>query len=327
MLSIEKKIDLLSRLGAYLISDDADWQAVKESAMTKNAWFTLENIHIAVKNITNQFLQQEKLEQWASKYKMPSEPKKVGIVMAGNIPLVGFHDLLCGFISGHHLVLKLSSKDEVLILHIIKKLAEWEPEVLEYIKIAERLNNCDAYIATGSNNTGRYFEEYFGKYPHIIRRNRTSVALLDGAETEDQLERLADDVFTYYGLGCRNVSQLYLPEGYELSCLFKPFSKYKGLIDHNKYKNNYDYYLAIYLLNKVPCLTDGLFILVENSQAFSSVSVLHYQYYSNKSDTINKLKQNNDIQSIAGNGFINFGDSQCPGLSDYADGTLGSVFL
>jgi hypothetical protein len=327
MLSLEKKIGLLDKLGSYMLSADDNWQKAKEIAMSKNAWFTADSIKLATWNIAHEYLQKDKLQQWLSKYTLPAEAKKIGIVMAGNIPLVGFHDFLCGFISGHKLLLKLSSKDEILISHVIKKLAEWAPEVLEQVKIAERINGCDAYIATGSNNTSRYFEEYFGKYPHIIRKNRTSAAILTGNETNEELEKLADDIFTYYGLGCRNVSQLYLPRNYNLSRLFKAFANHKEVINHNKYKNNYDYYLAIYLLNKVPCLTDGIVLLVENTEPFSAVSVLNYQYYEDMNLTVDKLQKNIDIQCIIGHNFIPFGTSQTPSLSDYADGVDTMEFL
>ncbi len=329
MPALEKKIDLLNRLGSYMLSEDAVWAEVQDTAMRKNPWFTPDSIHIAVQNIAKQYLQKEKLQKWLAAYEIPIQPKKVGIVMAGNIPLVGFHDFLCGYISGHTLLLKLSSKDEILIAHIIKKLAEWDPEVLGQIKIAEKLNGCDAYIATGSNNTSRYFEEYFGKYPHIIRKNRTSVAILEGNETEEELEKLADDVFLYYGLGCRNVSQLYIPQGYDITKLFKPFAKYEDLINHNKYKNNYDYYLAIYLLNKVNCLTSGAVLLVENPSPFSAVSVLHYQFYETKEKDalIDKLKASNEIQCIVAKDQTPFGISQCPALKDYADGVDTMQFL
>ena len=183
-----------------MLSADEAWEETKLRAMNGNGWFTLENIELAVKNIAENFLKKELLEDWMRVYSIPKDKKKVGIVMAGNIPLVGFHDFLCGFMSGHNLHLKLSSKDEILLKHLIAKLCEWNPELADDIHVADNLKNCDAYIATGSNNTARYFEQYFGKYPHIIRRNRTSVAILEGDETEEELKELAKDVFTYYGL-------------------------------------------------------------------------------------------------------------------------------
>jgi hypothetical protein len=228
--------------------------------------------------------------------------------------------MLCGFMSGHNLMIKTSSKDEVLIKHLAGKLCEWDADTCKQIQFGDILKGCDAYIATGSNNTARYFEQYFGKYPHIIRRNRTSVAVLNGNETEEELKLLGQDVFSYFGLGCRNITQVYLPEGYDLQKLFDAFRMYEDVMHHHKYKNNYDYQLAIYLLNKVPYLTTDSLLLVENEIPFSPVSVLHYKYYTDFNATISKLKASDDIQCIEGHGLIPFGSSQSPTLSDYADG-------
>ncbi|MCD6013139.1 MAG: hypothetical protein K0Q79_3001 [Flavipsychrobacter sp.] len=326
-ITLERRIDLLSNLGGYISMNEAIWQGVKEKAIRANAWFTAEHIDLAAKNIAGQFLEREKLQQWVAAYKLPATQKTVGIVMAGNIPLVGFHDLLCGFVSGHHLRLKLSSKDEVLITHLLSKLIEWEPALNQQIKIAERLNNCDAYIATGSNNTARYFEQYFGKYPHIIRKNRTSVAILDGTETDEELALLADDVYLYYGLGCRNVTQVCVPRDYYFEQLLRAFTKHNSYADLNKYKNNFDYHLAIYLLNRIPYMSNESILMVENELPFSAVSVLHYRFYNNKEELVKQLTTSSDIQAIIGKGFIPFGDSQKPALNEYADGVDTMAFL
>lgn len=323
----ERRLDLLANLGGYIQFDDINWQNAKERAAQANAWFTLQHIDQAVENIATQFLQKDKLKEWLSHYTLPQQMKKVGIVMAGNIPLVGFHDFICGFVSGHQLLLKLSSKDEVLLKYLLLKLGEWEPEVLEQVQIADRLNNCDAYIATGSNNTARYFEQYFGKYPHIIRKNRTSVAILDGTETDEELGLLADDVYMYYGLGCRNVTQVCVPRGFDFARLLHAFNKHTSYADLNKYKNNYDYHLAIYLLNRVPYMSNESLLMVENDMPFSAVSVLHYKYYDDKERLQAQLKNSDDIQAIIGKGFVPFGDSQKPALSEYADGVDTMAFL
>ena len=327
MISIEKRIDLLETLGKYLLSDNEQWQEAKENAAYSNPWFTDEHIEIAVKNIADGFLDREKLNAWISNYSIPTESHKIGIVMAGNIPLVGFHDFLCGFISGHDLYLKLSSKDEVLIKHLIGKIVEWHPEAEEKIHIADTLKNCDAYIATGSNNTARYFEQYFAKYPHIIRRNRTSVAILEGNESDEELQNLAKDVFSYYGLGCRNVTQVCIPEGYDLNRLLEAFKTNDEYMLHHKYKNNYDYHLALYLLNKIPYETNGSLLMVENNRTFSAVSVLHYRYYKNINDVIQELEHSRDIQTIVGRSLTPFGTSQTPSLNDYADRVDTMKFL
>lgn len=310
-----------------MASDAPQWLDAQERAVAANSWFTPGHVSMAVDSIVTAFLQKDKLEAWVAKYTLPTAPKKVGIVMAGNIPLVGFHDFLCGFISGHNLYLKLSSKDTVLLSHIIRMLAEWEPAVTQQVHIAENLKGCDAYIATGSNNTARYFEQYFGKYPHIIRKNRTSVAVLDGTETPEQLAALSDDVFTYYGLGCRNVTQLCVPQGYDFAPLLEVFKRYEDLSMHHKYNNNYDYHLAIYLLNRVPYMTNEHVLLVENDLPFSAVSVLHYRYYTDKHALLETLRKDVRLQCIVGNNAMTFGSIQQPSLTDYADGADVMQFM
>lgn len=327
MVPLQRKIELLVRLGEYMMSDDETWQNAKEWAKNRNAWFDDENIQLAISGITGLFLQENLLRDWAKQYPEALTSKKVGVVMAGNIPMVGFHDFLCGFISGHKLHIKLSSKDDILLPHLVKKLAEWEPEISELVIFADNLKGCDAYIATGSNNTARYFEQYFGKYPNIIRRNRTSVAVLSGNETADDLYNLGKDIFSYYGLGCRNVTKVYLPDGYDIGVLLKGLEPYNDIITHHKYKHNYDYYLAIYLLNKVPYLSNDFLLIVENEIPFSAVSVLHYKFYTDKVQLIKKLQKNEDIQCLVDNDNILFGQSQLPTLQDYADGIDTMMFL
>ncbi len=326
-IDITRRIALLDSLGKWMELNDTPWVEAKQRAAGANPWFTIEHIELAAANIIREFLQEAKLTAWVANYKLSTEPKSIGIVMAGNIPMVGFHDFVCGFVSGHFLRLKLSSKDDVLLNVLLRKMGEWEPEVLEQVAIEERLNNCDAYIATGSNNTARYFEQYFGKYPHIIRKNRTSVAILDGNETDEELALLADDVYLYYGLGCRNVTQVCVPRDYNFEQLLRVFSRHNDYADLNKYKNNYDYHLAIYLLNRVPYMSNESILMVENDMPFSAVSVLHYKYYDDKAQLVAQLKESEDIQAIVGKGFIPFGDSQKPGLSNYADNEDTMAFL
>jgi hypothetical protein len=327
MSSLVTRIDLLVQLGEYMRSDDALWQEVKEQAIVKNAWFNETFLNIAIENIVTHFLQKDQLAAWANSYSLPAQPKLVGIVMAGNIPLVGFHDFLCGFVSGHNLMIKLSSKDEVLLKHLVHKMASWDAAVAQQVQFSDLLKGCDAYIATGSNNSARYFEQYFQKYPHIIRRNRTSVAVLDGTETEEELQALAHDVFTFYGLGCRNVTQLCVPRDYDLTIVMKSFESYNHLMMHHKYKNNFDYQLALYMLNKVPYYSNDSLLLVENRLPFSAVGVLHYRFYDKKEEIAQELKENEDIQAIAGHDFIPFGKAQEPSLNDYADGVDTMAFL
>jgi hypothetical protein len=251
---LNDRIELLSKLGDYLLSENSEWQKAKQKAFLENGWFIPEFIDLATKNIAENFLRKAKLTEWVSHYARqprnsfesspgaavqdPSkEPRTVGIVMAGNIPLVGFHDFLSVFTSGQKTVMKTSSKDKILINHLVDVLIAWEPDVNDQVYFSDMLKNCDAYIATGSNNTSRYFEYYFGKYPHIIRRNKTSVAILTGNETKNELEGLADDVYQFFGLGCRNVTKIYVPRKYAFEALLSVFKKYDYLADHHKYNS------------------------------------------------------------------------------------------
>lgn len=311
-------------------SQQPEWSSAKQSAFHKNIWFTPENIDLAIKNIVENFLQQDKLEKWTAGYDLPNEidhPKTVGLVTAGNIPLVGFHDFLAIFISGNKQRIKLSSKDDVLLPFLVKEIGKQHPELLEYVSFEENLKGCDAYIATGSNNSGRYFDYYFGKYPSIIRRNRTSVAVITGKESQEELELLADDVHSFFGLGCRNITMLYAPEGYDFVPLINALKKYEPLLDYHKYKNNYDYQLAILLLNKKFYMSGGALLLEENPSIFSPISTVHYQFYKDKTALETELKVSEDVQAIVGQDYIPFGQAQLPTLTDYADGVDTLQFL
>jgi len=330
-MKLQERIDLLVKLGQYLQADSPEWAATKENAERQNGWFTQSFIELAVDNIANNFLQPAVLKTFAAAYTIPeaqASPKKIGLVMAGNIPLVGFHDWLCIFLSGHCAFVKPSSKDIVLFKHIIEKLSEWSGEIVYQTVFADMLKGCDAYIATGSNNSARYFDYYFSKYPHIIRRNRTSVAILTGQETVADLEQLAGDVNQYYGLGCRNVTKLYVPANYDFVPLLGAFKQYTDFADHNKYKNNYDYQLAILLLNNKYYMTNGAVLLVENEALFSAISQLHYQFYNgNSTEILASLHKNHDVQCVIGHGLLPFGQAQKPSLSDFADGVDTMQFL
>ena len=297
----------------------------------ENNWFTAENISLRFKGIA-MFLQKESLSEWVSHYNFENlKPKKVGVVMAGNIPLVGFHDFLSIIISGHKLAAKTSSSDDVLIRWIINELLELEPGMKTSLMFADRLNDVDAIIATGSNNSARYFEYYFSKIPHIIRKNRTSCAVLTGSESDDQLNALGSDIFSYYGLGCRNVSKIFIPKGYELPNLLNHFMSFKGVIDHHKYNNNYDYNKSIYLVNRESHLDTGFLLVRQTTELLSPISVLFYEYYINEQALGQMLElQKDHIQCFVGNGSIcnvDFGQTQCPKVNDYADGVDTLSFL
>jgi hypothetical protein len=313
-----------------MLSNDEDWQEIKEKAVRMNAWFTEDFVNLSVTNIANQFLQADALTNWANKYAVKdvqAAPKNVGVVMAGNIPLVGFHDFLCVFISGHQQTIKASSKDDVLIKFLVKKLYEWEITIQNYVSFAENLKNCDAYIATGSNNSSRYFDYYFGKFPNIIRRNRTSVAIVDGLETAEELDKLSDDIQLYFGLGCRNVTKLYVPKDYDFVPLLDALRKYDHYFLYHKYKHNYDYQLAIQMMGNKFYMTNDSIVLAENASIFSPVSQVNYEYYDDEVVLTEALQQNLDIQCIVGKGFIEFGKAQQPSLTDYADGVDTMAFL
>lgn len=312
-----------------MASQDEDWQAAKRKATVQNGWFIPQFVDRAVSNVVQKFLSPQALQTVIDKYKIeePSLPKKVGIVMAGNLPLVGFHDLLCTFLTGHYAVVKPSSKDEVLIGFLLKKAKEFTSETEPYFTVSERLKGCDAYIATGSNNSSTYFDYYFGKYPHIIRKNRTSVAVLTGNESDEELEALADDVYLFFGLGCRNVTKLYVPRDYNFERLLKVFTKYDYLADYTKYKNNYDYNLAILLLNHQPYMSNESLLLVDEASLFSPIGQLNYEHYDDLAEVQQQLKNKEDVQCTVGHGGLSFGKAQQPGICDYADGVDTVKFL
>lgn len=328
-MNLQERITLLVKLGKYLVEDDDGLKTVKRHAYEKNKWFIEEFVNLAISNISKNYLDKDKLKEWVNYYHIDDNIKsqKIGVVMAGNIPLVGFHDFLCIFISGHSQLIKLSEKDDILLKHIIEKLREWNPEASQVITIAEFLKDCDAYIATGSNNSGRYFHYYFGRYPSLIRNNKTGVAVLSGNETLEQLSLLANDVYTYFGLGCRNVTKLYVPEKYDFVMLLESFRNYNYLSDFTKYKNNYDYNLALLIMNNRYYMTNDSIILVENENLFSPVSELHFSFYQNEGSVLDEISLDKNIQCIVSSKNIPFGKTQEPGLFDYADGIDTIQFL
>jgi hypothetical protein len=328
-MNLQNRIDVLALLGEYLQNNSPDWQETKKAATAKNPWFTEDFIYKSTNAIAQQFLNKNKLREWTNHYHLDDliAPKNLGIVMAGNIPMVGFHDLLSVFITGHNQKIKLSSKDDVLIPYLIKKITEWEPQVVNYISIANQLIGCDAYIATGGNQSAVYFEQYFSKYPNIIRRNRTSVAVLKGNESIDELLLLAEDIQSYFGLGCRNVTKIYVPQGYDFIPFLNSFKRFNYFREHNKYSNNYDYQLSILLLNNIKYMSNENLLLAENEKLFSPISVLHYEHYEDYSNLMKMLSENQDIQCIVGIDNIKFGQSQNPNLFSYADGVDTIQFL
>lgn len=321
-------------LGQYLRNLSADTIAgLAAQARNRNAWFDLPNVTLAVHSVAD-MLQEEPLRRWAARYRAePDAPRQIGVVMAGNIPFVGFHDALCVLLSGHTLLAKLSQDDTVLMLWILKELTRLEPRFQDRIQIVERLNAADAFIATGSDNTARYFDYYFGKRPHIIRRNRTSLAVLTGNEIPHEMGLLGEDIFRYYGLGCRNVSKLFVPKGYNFSPLLDSLRPWHHVLDHHKYNNNYDYNKSILLVNGVPHLDTGFLLLLESPLLVSPISLVHYGTYAHEIDLVDQLT---DVAAqtqclVSGNGqwagSIAFGQAQSPSVADYADGVDTMAFL
>jgi len=327
-MKLQNRIEILIKLKEYLIANSEEWQLIKKTASIYNGWFTLEFIDLSINNIIDRYLVESDLLKWVNDYQImePTSPKNIGIVMAGNIPMVGFHDFLAVFVSGHYQTIKLSEKDNQLLKHMVQKMYEWNSKMKQYVQFASLLKGCDAYIATGSNNSARYFEQYFSKYPSIIRKNRTSIAILDGTETNEKLEKLSDDIHVFFGLGCRNVTKIYAPEKYDFFPLLQSFYQYKYFSDHHKYKNNYDYNLSIQLMNNRYYMTNESTLLVENDSFFSPISQLNYGFYSDKETLVGNLKNHQEIQCIVGLD-IPFGMAQQPGLNDYADGIDTLNFL
>ncbi len=345
MTPYNQRITAFVELGKYLTdfcekcyanddSIDLEFKEVVARAEHENGWFTQENILYALSE-WGHLLTQENLEDWLLGYNLKSveSPKTIGIVMAGNIPLVGFHDFLCVILSGHKVLAKLSSNDKRLLPHLVKFLIDKDSTLEERITFVDgKMEGFDAVIATGSNNTGRYFEYYFGQKPHIIRKNRNSVAILTGKETHEELVALGEDIFRYYGLGCRNVSKIYIPAGYNFEPFFKAMYTYGDIIHQHKYANNYDYNKAVYLMSDFKILDNEFLILKEEEALSSPISVLFYSYYGSEENLHKELDALKDqIQCVVSNqykdGHVGFGETQKPRLNDYADGIDTMEFL
>lgn len=340
-MELTKRLYLLDRLASYILEEnDAALVPVIERSILQNPWYTKESVRHALLTISTFYLAKSKTSQWIQECgihldRKNTKTKRVGLVLAGNIPMVGLHDILCVFISGHHAVIKYSHKDKVLIPHLLEKLAEWDARMKETFTEVERLVDIDAVIATGGNTAATHFRSYFGKYPHIIRKNRSSIAVLHGDETEEELIALGRDVFTYFGLGCRNVSKVLVPNGYKWDGFYEAiYADFHHVIDHHKYKNNYDYTHAIYLLGQHPFLTNNFLIIREEESMTSRISCIHYEYYNQIDELEEKIATAAEsIQCVASNKAIGdiqttrLGDCQSPGLADYADGVDTIKFL
>jgi hypothetical protein len=335
-MQIEQRLRALIGLGQQLLLDSADKERAIQRALAENHWFSESDIRQSIHAIATQYLSEPALRQWLTGYELPAaiEPKIVGTVLAGNIPLVGFHDLLCVFISGHKAQVKLSSKDSVMMRYIIDLWCEIEPLYANYCTVSEQLKGFDAVIATGSNNSSRYFDYYFGNYPHIIRRNRHAVAVLSGNESKDELVALGIDVFSYCGLGCRNVSKLFVPPHYDFTPLLQSWQIFDEVMLRDKYKSNYDYQRTLLLLNREDHLAADFVMLRQYADAIASpISVVYYEVYDSQQNLAQRLNSlSEQIQCVVGNNSvyepcIAFGKAQLPALHDYADGVDTLRFL
>lgn len=337
MSKFDKKhlINTFSALGSALSDPDDRLLALIDTEKQYNAWFVPANVQKAIKSIA-EMLNKDDLAQWLEQYELnEGPPKRVGLILAGNIPLVGFHDVLCVLASGNYALIKASSQDTRLIQYVLQLLCAIEPAFAERYSFTERLENFDAVIATGSNNTSRYFEYYFGKVPNIIRKNRNSVAVFNGAESNEQLYALGKDIFDYFGLGCRNVSKLFVPAGYSFNDFFKAIEDYQPVINHHKYSNNYDYNKSIFLVNGEHHLDNGFLLLKEDAKLASPLAVLYYEQYDNLPSIEEQL--NNSLEQIQcvvtgiplniKSQVVNFGETQQPKLWDYADNVDTMAFL
>jgi hypothetical protein len=334
-MTLSERIEVLGQLGDHLLGKDEYLEAVMKRTAFHNGWFTEDSQQEAIRELAVQMLNRDRLREWLSRYQLAeSSPKKVGIVMAGNIPLVGFHDWLCVFVSGHQAQVKLSEKDPFLFPYLMKILERLDERTLAYTEVTERLHGFEAVIATGSNNSARYFEAYFSKYPNIIRKNRNGVAVLTGDETLEELRALGKDIFRYYGLGCRNVAKLYVPEGYDFDPLLEALHEYREVVLNTKYKNNFDYNYALFVLNKIEFKANGCILLVEAPALQSRIACLHYEFYSSLEEVTKEIQaRESEVQcTVAKSGALpipafSFGKAQEPALWDYPDGADTLAFL
>jgi hypothetical protein len=329
----EERIAGFAELGQAISQFDMESkEELFSQAANTNPWFTPHNIEQAIKGLGS-FLTPAIMSNWLKKYVLPQESKQIGIVMAGNIPLVGFHDFLAVILAGHQAVIKLSSQDRVLLPVLLAKLIKINPEFSEQILVVDKLPTVNAVIATGSDNSSRYFKKYFKDIPHIIRQNRTSVAVLNGNETVGELQLLGADIFSFFGLGCRNVAKIFVPEGYDMVPLLSALEGYQEVINHPKYFNNYEYNKAIYLVNRTPHLDTGFVLFTQSTEIVSPLAVIFYEEYSDEQQLSRTLQTHaGKIQCIVNSGNLNtetipIGDSQLPDIDDYADNIDTMEFL
>ena len=310
-----------------------DFENLIQLSQSHNGWYTPKNVYFAIQSWANA-LTEENLKQWLSNYNLESNKiKNVGLILAGNIPLVGFHDFLSVLITGNNVLIKTSSNDQHLLPFLANYLIAVDTDFSNRITFVEgKLEHFDSVIATGSNNTARYFEYYFKDKPSIIRKNRNSIAVLNGTETKEQLLALGEDIFRYFGLGCRNVSKLFVPKGYSFDAFFEAIFEFQDIIHYEKYANNYDYNKAVFLMSNFKLLDNGFLTIKEDSSHASPISSVFYEFYEDLEELQNRLDSESEhIQCIVSNNLvknsINFGQTQLPNLWDYADNVDTISFL
>jgi hypothetical protein len=322
--------DIIEKNSSSLLNQNEfdQFKALIAKEQHYNGWFTPEQIYLALKEI-RPWLRSDALTSWLGSYSFAPQPQTIALILPSNLPLVGFHDFLCVLCAGHKALVKLSSDDARLLPALAHLLCEFEPALKERIQFAPtKLSGFDVVIATGSNNSMLHFRQYFSKNPHLLRGHRTSIAVLDGSETPEELTALGQDIFQYFGKGCRNVTQLWIPENFELNRFFEAILTYCDVINHKKYGNNYDYNKAVHLMNQVPILDNNFLLLKENNELHSPLGMLHYQRYTAKNEVEDFiLAHKEQIQCVVGHSYLPFGAAQCPQLIDYADGIDTMQFL
>lgn len=334
-MNTKQRIDAFVQLGQWVESDLLNNNELLTSAQHHNPWHSVEFSRGSICAISQHFLKEEKIVRWLTPYvsALKKPMRRIGLILAGNIPLVGFHDLLCVLISGHQAVIKLSSKDKILIPEICQALIAIEPRFQNQISFVDIIKDIDGIIATGNNNSARYFDYYFRKYPSLIRKHRNSIAVLEGDETDVEIMNLGKDVFQYFGLGCRNVSFIFIPKKFDVTHLLEVWgNSFQNLMDTSPYRNNYDYNRTLLLLNQIKHFANDYIMLKESDNIASPIATLHYKYYQNQEEIEFFLKQNEtEIQCVASKmniiHAVAFGKTQQPNLEDYADAKNTMQFL
>lgn len=336
---IDQRIEALSSLAKWMKTHPDELELARLKSEKENPWFTEREVKNALAGISDFLLEPEKLHKWLMRYRIANaNPKHLGIILAGNIPAVGFHDILCAYISGHITQVKLSQKDKHIIPALIHQLNSFDPNALRQIKFVDKLHHLDALIATGTNNSSRYFNYYFKDIPRLIRKNRNSIALIDSTISDKEIKQLGRDVFDYYGLGCRSVSQILVPTDFDTNRLFDQWDSYQYVMDNTKYENNFKYNYAISMMNRELFKTNNFLIMKESEDIASRISCVHIHRYSSGDEVINYCNRKEEEIQIVVSNQMNFdvqiksplvaiGKGQQPGPEDYADGVDTMKFL